>query len=135
MLNIKPMIVVAAAVLLPAAAQAETYVCDIKDPGRYNTIPPRVVVELAKDGQSAVVTDNIIYQLHKKPLPASFVKNTSKTLRVRWTIEEVPFAGGGKSDMKFSLVHKKSSKRAFLTLTLPSYDNTDSGNGTCRIEN
>ena len=64
MLNIKPMIVVAAAVLLPAAAQAETYVCDIKDPGRYNTVPPRVGVALAKDGHAAVGTDDIIYQRH-----------------------------------------------------------------------
>ena len=110
---------------LATAASAEDYLCELKDAGRYNTIPEKVYVSIAPDGQSAEVVD---------PKKASFVKNTSNLLRVRWVVEDMNFSNGGVSDMMFSLTYRKDKGKAHINLTIPSFDNTDRGTGRCTLQ-
>ncbi|MFP3383204.1 hypothetical protein [Tritonibacter sp. SIMBA_163] len=114
-------------------ASAETWVCEFKDSTRNGTIPQLVIVELRPDG-SALVIDPYLVHTDQAPKIAKFVKNTSSRLRVRWRVDDMPFSGGLASDMDFSLVHNKARDKAFITLNLPSFDNQDSGTGSCEVE-
>ena len=128
-----PLAIAAAVVAFAGAAQAQVYSCDFTDPGRYNTIPEKVFIEVAKDGASAMVNDPFLHHMGQGPKEAKFFKNTSKVLRARWVVKDMDFSAGGKSDMHFSLVYRKDKQKASITLNLPSYDNTDSGNGICKL--
>jgi hypothetical protein len=115
-------------------AEARQYLCDFKDPGRYNTIPLQVLIIVAPDGKSAEVVDPMLIYFEQAPKPAKFFLENDKLLRVQWRIDDAEFSTGGNSDMNFSLVYKKAKGRAFITLSITSYDNTDSGNGSCKLK-
>lgn len=119
---------------LATAASAEDYLCELKDAGRYNTIPEKVYVSIAPDGQSAEVVDPFLHFMEQAPKKASFVKNTSNLLRVRWVVEDMNFSNGGVSDMMFSLTYRKDKGKAHINLTIPSFDNTDRGTGRCTLQ-
>ncbi|GLP88664.1 hypothetical protein [Tritonibacter mobilis] len=134
MLKFKSRIVLACLSLVFTAsfASAETWVCEFNDSTRRGTIPQKVVFELRPDG-SALVMDPYLVHTDQAPKLAKFVKNTSSKLRVRWRVDDMPFNGGLASDMDFSLVHDKARNKAFITLNLPSFDNRDSGTGSCEV--
>ncbi|WP_176695466.1 hypothetical protein [Phaeobacter sp. B1627] len=111
-------------------AQAEVWLCDFKAGTRFNTIPEKVLFDLRPDG-TAMVMDPFLVHFEQAPKLAKFVKNTTKNLRVRWVVQDVEFQGGLATDMHFSVVHDKHKNKAFITLNLPSFDNRDSGTGTC----
>ncbi|OIQ25027.1 MAG: hypothetical protein BM562_17565 [Alphaproteobacteria bacterium MedPE-SWcel] len=115
-----------------SAAYAEVWLCDFTAGTRYNTIPEKVLFDLRPDG-TALVMDPFLVHFEQAPKSAKFVKNTTKNLRVRWVVEDAEFQGGLATDMHFSVVHDKRKNKAFITLNLPSFDNKDSGTGTCRI--
>jgi len=119
-------------VITATYASAETWVCEFKDSTRNGTIPQQVILELRPDG-SALVMDPYLVHTDQAPKIAKFVKNTSSRLRVRWRVDDMPFSGGLASDMDFSLVHNKARDKAFITLNLPSFDNQDSGTGSCEV--
>ncbi len=116
-----------------STAQAEVYACEFSDPGRNNTIPKIVVVDV-KSASEALVSDPILAYMQQAPKKASFVKNTSDLLRVRWTVDDMKFSGGGQRDMKFSLVHRKAKGKAHLNLLIVGADNTDRGTGRCKLQ-
>lgn len=117
-----------------SAAQAETYVCDIQDGGRNNTIPDKILIFVSPDGQSAEIVDPFTHYMDQAPKKASFFKNTPSLLRVRWVVDDMIFSNGGISDLRYSLVFRKERGRAHVDLTIPSFDNTDRGTGTCALE-
>ena len=116
--------------LSATAAAAEVWICDFNDGTRRNTIPEKVLIDLKTDG-TALVMDPFLVHFEQAPKQAKFVKNMQNKLRVRWRVEDVEFQGGLATDMDFSLVHDKRRGKAFITLNLPSFDNQDSGTGTC----
>jgi hypothetical protein len=134
MLNFKGRAIAACVSLVVTAsmASAETWVCKFTDSTRRGTIPQKVIFDLRSDG-SALVMDPYLVHTDQAPKLARFVKNTSNKLRVRWRVDDMPFSGGLASDMDFSLVHDKARDKAFITLNLPSFDNRDSGTGSCEI--
>ncbi len=134
MLFRKPTILAMAIVAATAtASQAEIYFCKFNDPGRYNVIPRQVVVDV-KTADTAYVVDPFLVHMKQSPKQASFVKNTTKLLRVRWTVDKMIFSDGGESDMKFSLVHRKDKNKAFVNLLITGADNTDQGTGQCELK-
>lgn len=118
--------------LAATVANAEVYLCEFSDPGRYNTIPPKILLDLKPNG-AIEVTDAYLLNFKQAPKVASFTKNTTARLRVRWTIDRAELGDGGVTDMKYSLNFNKQNNRASVTLQMPNYDNTDSGNGHCEI--
>ncbi|MCG7622435.1 MULTISPECIES: hypothetical protein [unclassified Epibacterium] len=118
--------------LSATASAAEVWICDFKDGTRRNTIPPKVLVDLRPDG-SALVMDPFLVHFEQAPKQAKFVKNTQTKLRVRWRVDDVEFQGGLATDMDFSLVHDKRKSKAFITVSMPSFDNRDSGTGACAL--
>lgn len=131
--SIKLLFAAAVSCVSVSAAHAEVYACEFHDPGRHNTIPEVVVVDV-QSAEEAYVSDPILAFMQQAPKQASFVKNTSDLLRVRWTVKDMNFSGGEQHDMQFSLVHRKAKGRAFLNLTIVGADNTDSGNGRCKLQ-
>lgn len=115
------------------AATGQTYECQFKDGHRNNAIPAWVIVEVAADGKSAAVTDNISLSRDVAPVAAKFVKNTTNRLRARWSLKDVFSSSGQKATLNFSLTHTKKSGRAFLNMDIPGYGNTESGNGLCKL--
>ncbi len=122
----------AAVTLTASIASAEVWTCEFKDAGRHNTIPQKVLFDVRPDG-SVLVMDPFLVHVDQAPKKAKFAKNTSDKLRVRWRVDDVPFSGGLASDMDFSVTHDKARGKAFITLSLPSFDNQDSGTGSCKI--
>jgi len=118
---------------LSSAAVAQTYDCTFKDGHRRNVIPPQVTVQLAADGQSAQVIDSVSRHHKIAPVPAKFVKNTTRRLRVRWSLKNVISSSGQKATLNFSLTHQKGNGKAFVTLDIPGYGNSESGNGRCAL--
>ncbi len=109
---------------------AKTYTCSFVDPGRNRSIPKTVVVETNAQG-TATVVDPLLETYQQSPKTARFLEDTDDILRVHYRIDDVDFADGGKSDLDFSLVYNKSKMRAWISVTIPNYDNTDSGTGSC----
>ena len=120
-------------VVLAAAANAQTYECEFKDGHRRNVIPPQVIVQVAADGASAQVIDSLGHYHKIAPVPATFVKDTTQRLRVRWTLKDLISSAGQKATLNFSLTYQKAKGKAFVNMDIPGYGNTETGSGSCAI--
>lgn len=120
----------AVTIALATVASAETYHCKFKVPGGNGFVPREVVVDF-KSADKAEITDPILVYLKQAPKQAKFAQNNSQRVRARWTAEDAPSTGGMLVTIDYSLVFRKSNKRADITMNLRGFDNTDAGNGTC----
>ncbi len=118
---------------LAAGASAEIYHCKFRVPGGNGFVPREVIVDF-KSVDKAEITDPITVHMGEAPKAAKYAQNTTKRVRVRWTVEGVPSAGGLLVTADYSLVFNKARKRADVTMGLRGFDNTDAGNGTCTLK-
>ncbi len=114
-------------------ALAANYHCTFKAPSGNGFVPREVVVEFAEDGSAARVTDPILLHVEQAPKDAKYSKDTNQRMIARWQAKDVPSAGGFSVTIDYSLNFNKANSRANVTMNLRGFDNTDSGNGTCKL--
>ncbi|MEM6372510.1 MAG: hypothetical protein AAF727_06995 [Pseudomonadota bacterium] len=116
---------------LATQTAAASYTCTFKNHGRFNVIPPEVLVQMAPDGGSATVLDTVIQRHRGGAIPAKFFRNTNQMLQVRWQLDGVVNNSGQKADLQFNMNFRKSSNKAWMTFRAVGYGNTEQGTGTC----
>lgn len=128
--------------LLPAAAQARdsgkgkllVYNCNITTT-EDNLIGRRLVIMIdPATGEVGVLTE-MIYRFNRKmPIRATIKKENSARLTIGWTVPRIPVHGETRLSAFFDATVLKSNLRVNVNGWLQSYDNNESGSGTCTIE-
>lgn len=76
-----------AASLFGGAAQAEVYICTVKPDGHdYGWISKTIGVNIDETTGKALVSDSLVLEAYKKPIPAQVLVNTPKRLSVKWEV-------------------------------------------------
>lgn len=117
-----------------AGFAAASYDCDVKPHTGKGWIPPRVIIELSDNFESALVLDGLIQEIYGHPLSAKVTRRSDTSLQINWTVENIPV---GNVNMKETAYYKAilhtNSGRVSVTAVLNNFDNDPRGTGKCRI--
>ena len=122
------------ALAIPTFAGAKTYTCTFQNLGRYDVIPPEVIIEVSPDGQSARVIEPLVERDTGGPLEPAFFRDGADMLQVRWRLDKVPNRSGQMANLRYNMNFRKADKRAWMTFRASGFGNTDQGTGTCIVK-
>lgn len=125
----------AVAVVIAVAAQAETYVCNVKPIGHdTGWISKTIAIDVDSKTDAVLVSDSVILYFNKKPLAGRLSKSTEKRLTVTWEVLRA------KSDTNqniarflYRATYYKLTGKFIISARPSGYDNAFSGRGKCQI--
>ncbi len=130
--------ILSAALLLLAAAPAqaaELYKCGMNVTANNRVISDKIFIHHDRKTGQAFVMDAFVKNYVNDPVPARVLADNGKRITFGWTLKDIkPTSGRVLTRVEFKLSYLKATKEAHAVSSVPLYDFSESGFGSCIVE-
>lgn len=131
----KKILAIVAALALPTAAAAETYVCETTNFGGGGWVPPKIILAYDTKAQVGSAFDGFIKSIHEVPIPVEWKRRSDTSYIFNWKLKGLKASNGGKGINSYKVTLFTARNAFSLSGRRHGYDNVISGSGTCeRVE-